>query len=83
MKKVIDFVYLHKLLQSHGYGFMDTWYYISSEDSILNLEFVNSFIDCQYKVEKLVELNEEQVLFKVNSSICIIKGSVTILLIKG
>lgn len=83
MKKVLDFNYLHELLQSYRYEFMDTWYYINSEDSFLDFELVKAFENLDYKLEKLVELNEEQVLFKVNPSICIIKGTVTILLIKG
>ena len=82
MKKVKDFPYLHELLKSHGYEFMDTWFYINSEDSSREFELVTIFISL-YESKKLVELNEEQVLFKINDSVCIIEGMVQILLIKG
>jgi len=82
MKKVKDFTYLHELLQSHGYGFMDTWFYINSEDSSREFELISLFVSL-YESEKLAELNEEQVLFKINDSVCIIEGMVQILLIKG
>jgi hypothetical protein len=82
MKKVKDFTYLYELLQSHGYGFMDNWFYISSEDSSREFELVSMFISL-YESEKLAELNEEQVLFKINGSVCLIEGMIQILLIKG
>jgi len=83
MKKVIEFTYLYELLKSHGFGFMNTWYYVSSEGSNLDFQFVQAFENLDLPKELYAELDEEQSFYRINQSFCLIKGSVTILLIKG
>jgi hypothetical protein len=82
MKKVIEFPELHELLKIKNFKFMDTWFYVSSEDSILDFQFIQAFENLNLEKEFRSELNEEESLYYVNSSIVIIKGMVTILLIK-
>ena len=81
MKRVSDNINLMQLLEQNQLGFMRTWYAISSEDSNEALAIVNGFKS--YPSIRTMELNEEQVLFTICSSVCIIKGMIDIVLIKS
>jgi hypothetical protein len=83
MKQVLEFPELYELLKINELGFMDTWFYVCSEDSNVDFQFIQAFENLDLGKELRSELNEEQSLYCVNSSIYIIKGMVTILLIKN
>jgi hypothetical protein len=84
MNKVYENVELFALLTSKGFEFMRNYYYVSSEGGTFgDYEFVMAFLNLNVNFDLISELNEEQSLYNVNSSISIIRGTVTILLIKN
>ena len=81
MKKVKENKELCDLLSSNEFMFMDEWFYISSEEDDKSYNFVTAFLNLELDLKPFKKLNEEEVLFKINTSFCIIKGAVNILLI--
>lgn len=83
METVKDNQELLELLTSRGFEFMSNYFMINSEDSMKSFRFVEAFLDLNLPKEMKSELNEEQVLYSINSSVLLIRGAVNILLFKN
>jgi len=83
MKRVHENVELFNLLTENGFEFMRNWFYISSEGSKSDFSLVDVFMRIDYKQKFLKVLGDEQGIYQINGSICIIKGMVGFVLFKN
>lgn len=83
METVKDNPELLELLEDKKYGYMKDYFIINSEGLTKEFIFMESFLDLDLPKTLLSELNEEEALYSITSSIFLIRGMVNILLFKN